>query len=489
VTLTGWDNSGNSDTAQALVTVEDNIPPTAAASPLTSLYFYLDENGQVTITPQDIDDGSSDNCSVDLCVNPCTFTCDDAGQFIVVTLTATDPGGNSDTDTSIVGIMDNLAPTAVAQDITVQLDENGEASITGADVDGGSTDNCAVFLNVEPNTFTCADLWPPEKQGCNVTIPVTLTVDDGNYNTDTASATVTLVDLIPPVITLNGSSTVIVACGGTYSEQSATVDDNCEGEFPMIIDNSAVNVDVPGNYEVTYDSYDYCENNAETVIRTVIVLPPCTEDCLFTIAPPGLPGLCYGFETDLDGFTLAGAASLWHRTNLCPALTVPNGSSYVLYFGQDLTCDYDTGARVQGTATSPAIDLTASTGPVLLKFDYILVTDQLYDVATVEISTDGSVFTSIADNMFSSGLLLLCDGGIPITVKAATKDQAEDSESKLPVATWQTGVIDITGYAGNTINIRFGFDSTDAMLNNFPGYAVDEICIYDFSEIIWKTEP
>lgn len=490
VTLTGWDQSGNSNSAQALVTVEDNIPPTAEASPFTSLYFYLDENGQVTITPQDIDYGSSDNCSVELSVDPDTFTCDDAGQYIVVTLTATDPGGNSDTDTAIVGIMDVTAPTAVAKDITVQLDENGEASITGDDVDGGSTDNCAVFLNVEPNTFTCADLWPEEKQGCNVSIPVTLTADDGNYNTDTDVATVTLVDSLPPVITLNGSSTVIIPCGGEYTEESATVDDNCEGEFPMIVDSSAVNVDVPGNYEVTYDSYDYCDNNAETVVRTVIVLPPCTEDCLRTVAPPGLPGLCYDFETDLDGFTLAGTANLWHRTDVCPALTAPNGSSYVLYFGQDLTCDYDTGAAVQGTATSPVIDLTASTGPVLLKFDYIVATDQIYDVATVEISTDGSAFTGIASNLFYSGLPWLCDGGIPDTVNAAsTEKRADDGGSKLPSATWQTGVIDITSYVGNSINIRFGFDSVDEMFNDYLGYAVDEICIYDYSEVCGKSKP
>ena len=43
----------------------------------------------------------------------------------------------------------------------MQLDATGNVSITPADVDGGSSDNCAIdFMTVNPNSFTCAEEGP-----------------------------------------------------------------------------------------------------------------------------------------------------------------------------------------------------------------------------------------------------------------------------------------------------------------------------------------
>ncbi len=52
-------------------------------------------------------------------------------------------------------------PTAVCQNINVYLDQSGSATITGADIDGGSTDDCntgSLSLAASQTTFTCADL-------------------------------------------------------------------------------------------------------------------------------------------------------------------------------------------------------------------------------------------------------------------------------------------------------------------------------------------
>ena len=58
------------------------------------------------------------------------------------------PNGNSSTATATVTVQDTTDPTAVAQDITVTLDGNGAATITTADIDNGSSDNC----DTDPNT-------------------------------------------------------------------------------------------------------------------------------------------------------------------------------------------------------------------------------------------------------------------------------------------------------------------------------------------------
>ena len=117
-----------------------------------------------------------------------TFTAPAAGNNVV--LTVTDVNGNVSTCTGMVTVEDNVDPTAVCTDITVQLDVAGNASITAADVDGGSSDNCAIDnLTVNPSTFDCSNV------GGNT---VTLTVTDVNGNSSTCTANVEVED--------NGSS-------------------------------------------------------------------------------------------------------------------------------------------------------------------------------------------------------------------------------------------------------------------------------------------
>ncbi|PJF20388.1 MAG: hypothetical protein CUN56_16425, partial [Phototrophicales bacterium] len=48
----------------------------------------------------------------------------------------------------------------------------------------------------------------------------------------------------------------------------------------------------------------------------------------------------------------------------------------------------------------------------------------------------------------------------------------------LPAAEkWRIEIVDISGYAGQTIRIRFRFDTVDAKANHFEGWWVDDILI------------
>ena len=188
VTLTVTDNNGNTSTCTAIITVEDNVAPDAVCQNIT---VVLNANGQASIVAADVDAGSTDACGIaSLSASPNSFDCSDVGAN-TVTLTVTDNNGNSSTCTATVTVEDNIDPIAVCQNITVQLDANGNASITDADVDNGSSDVCGIAsLSVSPNTFTCANV------GAN---QVTLTVTDNNGNTSTCTATVTVEDNIAPV--------------------------------------------------------------------------------------------------------------------------------------------------------------------------------------------------------------------------------------------------------------------------------------------------
>ena len=116
---------------------------------------------------------------------------------------------------------DVTAPTAVCQNITVQLDANGAATITASQIDNGSSDNCGIaLLSVSPSAFDCNDLGPNT---------VTLTVKDLNGNITTCSATVTVEDNIDPTITCAPTAQIYTNIGCTYAGPigQPTVTDNC----------------------------------------------------------------------------------------------------------------------------------------------------------------------------------------------------------------------------------------------------------------------
>ena len=155
---------------------------------------YLDASGNAIITPVNINNGSSDvetvNANLLLSLDKNSFDCSNLGAN-TVTLTVEDEAGNKSTCSSTVTVVDDLNPTAQCKNITVQLNASGNASITGADVDNGSTDNCAISsMSVNKSNFSNADV------GTNTVI---LTVSDASGNSSTCNAVVTVLAFIPEV--------------------------------------------------------------------------------------------------------------------------------------------------------------------------------------------------------------------------------------------------------------------------------------------------
>ena len=181
VTCTATDGAGNTGADSFTVTVEDNEDPNVVPQGHT---VQLDANGNGTITAAGIDNGSTDNVGIaSLTVAPTSFNCSHVGPN-TVTLTAVDAAGNSNSAPATVNVEDNFPPVAIAQDLLIQLDATGNASITAPQVDNGSNDACGIAsLSVSPNAFTIANLGPNT---------VTLTATDNNGNQSTATSTVTV---------------------------------------------------------------------------------------------------------------------------------------------------------------------------------------------------------------------------------------------------------------------------------------------------------
>src|SRR5207249_1067013 len=60
------------------------------------------------------------------------------------TFVVTDAAGNTAACSFTVTIVDQMAPVAVCQDLTIQLDNTGQATITPAQINNGSSDACGI---------------------------------------------------------------------------------------------------------------------------------------------------------------------------------------------------------------------------------------------------------------------------------------------------------------------------------------------------------
>ncbi len=139
-----------------------------------------------------------------------------------ITFTATDAGGNTATCSTTLTLTDITAPNAVCQAATLILNGAGNATVTAAEVNNGSSDACGLAsIAIDNGSFNCTNV------GNNNV--VTLTVTDVNGLTSTCTSVVTVVDNQAPVINCSANLTRnsdLGVCGAalTYSNSAS---DNC----------------------------------------------------------------------------------------------------------------------------------------------------------------------------------------------------------------------------------------------------------------------
>jgi gliding motility-associated-like protein len=261
VILTATDANGNVSSATAIVKIEDKTPATVVTK---HIIVQLDATGNASILASEVDNGSTDACGTPvLTVSPNTFTCANIGNN-TVTLTATDASGNVSSKIAIVTIENKNAPIALAKNSIVQLNATGNATITAADINNGSTTTCGTpALTISPSTFTCANV------GANT---VTLTVTDANGSVSSATAIVTVQDKIAPVVLVK-NATVQLDASGNVSITASQIDngssDTC-GIASITVTPSTFTCATVGANQVTLKVTDV-NGNVATATATVMV--------------------------------------------------------------------------------------------------------------------------------------------------------------------------------------------------------------------------
>jgi subtilisin family serine protease len=172
-------------------------------------------------------------------------------------------------------------------------------------------------------------------------------------------------------------------------------------------------------------------------------------------------------ENGANGWVASG---LWHQSFLRSYSPVTSW-----YYGREDTRNYDTGSSNSGTLTSPIISLTTAQHPLLIYKEWREVEDfpipGAPDADQVQIGTAGNKW----DTVFASGLSTSIDtfnfqARFPVSL---------DTRSTLTTPQWVSRAIDLSDYVGKTIQIRFAFDTLDDLFNNFEGWYVDDVIVYD----------
>ncbi|MDG2247180.1 MAG: hypothetical protein P8L71_12575, partial [Flavobacteriales bacterium] len=213
-TWTAVDPCGNETSCVQTITIEDTVAPVLSG-----------EDSMVTIecdaSTQIVPPTATDNCDdqVSISMNTETIPGDCANEWTeVYTWTAMDECGNTDVRTFTVNYEDTTAPVliGVPADDTIDCEAPVPSAIVVA------TDNCdndvPVALTAETNYFDC---------GYEIVRTWTATDDCGN--TTSMSQTLTVEDIVAPVITCPADYVVSCDNGSSDPEFSGepTVEDNC----------------------------------------------------------------------------------------------------------------------------------------------------------------------------------------------------------------------------------------------------------------------
>ncbi|WP_431135329.1 BspA family leucine-rich repeat surface protein [Psychroserpens mesophilus] len=184
--------------------------------------------------------------------------------------------------------------TCIATPFTLALDASGNATLLGSDIDNGSIicGSGTLGLSLSQTAFTCADL------GSHT---VTLTIDDGNGNTDSCSATVNVVDNLAPtpdVATLTDITatcevtsltppTATDACGTVTVTHNATLPITTQGTTTITWTYN------DGNGNTSTQNQDVIINDVSAPVPDVATLADITATCEVTsLTPPTATDSC-----------------------------------------------------------------------------------------------------------------------------------------------------------------------------------------------------
>ena len=271
------DAAGNSTTETRKVVVSDPVDATApnitllGAATATTLVgnSYTDPG----VTAMDDVDGEVK------VITTGKVDTDTVGDYIL-TYTATDKQGNSDTATrtvTVTKLADTKAPViSLNGQETVHIRVGDDYEDKGALATDNEDGNVSVATTGSVNTSKVGEY----------TLTYSATDMAGNKAISMRKVIVEKpVDTKAPVISLNGQETVHITVGDGYKDKGALATDNEDGNVSVTTAGS-VNTSKVGEYTLTYSATDVAGNKASSMRKVIVEKPADTKAPVITLNGP-----------------------------------------------------------------------------------------------------------------------------------------------------------------------------------------------------------
>ena len=249
-----------------VVNVEDNIKPAITLLGNTTVTIEVGTNftdpGAVATDNYDDDSSLTGSISVSGSVDISNL-----GTYLL-TYSVSDSSGNAaDSVERTVQIVDTTSPV---------ISLNGNSSINHTYqttfVDPGATASDNYDTNLSSLIVVSGSVNENSLGNYSLLYDV---IDSSGNAAATVTREITVLDDLPPVITLIGDQIVNLSVGDSYVDDGATATDNYDGVLTgAIVTSGNVNTSTIGTYTITYNVSDSTGNQAVQVTRTVIVGTP-----------------------------------------------------------------------------------------------------------------------------------------------------------------------------------------------------------------------
>jgi len=269
-----------------LLFVQTSIDATAGTNTLNpnpdanckNIDVYLDAYGNATITPEDIDGGSTsaDGGPLFLFIDQDTFDCSNLGKN-KVRLIVVDTYDNLSLCNAEVWVYDTIAP--VPDEVTL-TDVTAQCTVNESDlIIPTATDNCSGTVSATPDVT-----FPITTQGTTV---ITWTFTDASGNTSSQTQNIIIEDTLAPTPDSSILPDIEAQCEVTEADVTPpTATDNCSGTVTVTSD-ATFPIAGQGTTTITWTFEDESGNKSTQTQDVSIsdILPPVPDISDFDLEP------------------------------------------------------------------------------------------------------------------------------------------------------------------------------------------------------------